>query len=110
MMESKPFKVIIAGGSIAGLALALMLEKNGIDFIILEGYSSIAPQVGASIGLVPNGLRVLDQLGCYETVLKKAEYPVDKFFFRNSQGQQFWSFEDFNRESVDRFVHSFLLN
>lgn len=109
-MESKPFKIIIAGGSIAGLALALMLEKNGIDFIILEGYSSIAPQVGASIGLVPNGLRVLDQLGCYETVLKKAEYPVDKFFFRNSRGQQFWSFEDVNREAVDRFVNSFFLN
>ncbi|KAJ6051561.1 hypothetical protein N7499_010901 [Penicillium canescens] len=101
-MESKPFKVVIAGGSIAGLALALMLEKNGIDFIVLEGYGSIAPQVGASIGLLPNGLRILDQLGCYETVLEKAEYPVDKYFFRDSQGQQFWSFEDFNRETVDR--------
>ncbi|KAE8335974.1 hypothetical protein BDV24DRAFT_155576 [Aspergillus arachidicola] len=32
-MPSKPFKVIIAGGSIAGLPLALMLEKNGIDFL-----------------------------------------------------------------------------
>jgi 2-polyprenyl-6-methoxyphenol hydroxylase-like FAD-dependent oxidoreductase len=82
-----------------------MLEKNGIDFVVLEGYGSIAPQVGASLGLLPNGLRVLDQLGCYETVLEMAETPVDTFFFRNSQGEQFWSFENFNRETVDRFVH-----
>ncbi|KAJ5295636.1 hypothetical protein N7508_010457 [Penicillium antarcticum] len=101
-MESNPFKVVIAGGSVAGLALALMLEKNGIDFVVLEGYGSIAPQVGASIGLLPNGLRILDQLGCYEDVLEKAEYPVDKFFFRNSQGEQFWSLEDFHRETVNR--------
>ncbi|KAB8268882.1 hypothetical protein BDV30DRAFT_230298 [Aspergillus minisclerotigenes] len=65
-MSSKSFKVIIAGGSIAGLSLALMLEKNGIDFLVLEAYPSIAPQVGASIGLLPNGLRILDQLGCYD--------------------------------------------
>ncbi|KAF5858895.1 hypothetical protein ETB97_003601 [Aspergillus alliaceus] len=64
-MAFKSFKVIIAGCSIAGLSLALMLEKNGMDFLVLEAYPSIAPQVGASIGLLPNGLRNLDQLGCY---------------------------------------------
>ncbi|KAB8215643.1 hypothetical protein BDV33DRAFT_208103 [Aspergillus novoparasiticus] len=73
-MPSKPFKVIIAGGSVAGLSLALMLEKNGIDFLVLEACPSIAPQVGASIGLLPNGLRILDQLGCYESVMEMAEY------------------------------------
>jgi 2-polyprenyl-6-methoxyphenol hydroxylase-like FAD-dependent oxidoreductase len=61
---SKSFKVIIVGGSIAELSLALMLEKNGIDFLMLEGYPSIATQVGASLALLPNGQRILDQLGC----------------------------------------------
>lgn len=86
-MESKPFKVIIAGGSIAGLSLALMLEKNGIDFVVLEGYPSIAPQVGASIGMLPNGLRILDQLGCCDDVIKRADIHVDKLSFHDSCGQ-----------------------
>ncbi|KAJ5952743.1 uncharacterized protein N7479_011156 [Penicillium vulpinum] len=99
-MDQKPFKVVIVGGSIAGLSLALMLERNGIDFVVLEAYGSIAPQVGASFGVLPNGFRILDQLGCYESVLKMAETPVEKFFFRDSQGQPFWAFEDFNEKSM----------
>lgn len=62
------FKVIIAGGSVSGLTLANALEKFNIDYILLEAYPSIAPQVGASIGMLPNGFRILDQLGCYEPV------------------------------------------
>lgn len=52
----------------SGLSLANMLERFDIDFLILEAYPSIAPQLGASIGLLPGGLRILDQLGCYEPI------------------------------------------
>lgn len=62
------FKVIIAGGSIAGLTLAHALENAGIDFALLEARGDLAPQVGASIVLLPNGLRIMDQLGCYEDI------------------------------------------
>ncbi|KAI7779534.1 hypothetical protein LA080_000723 [Diaporthe eres] len=62
------FRVIIAGGSVSGPTLANALEKFNIDYILLEAYPSIAPQVGASIGMLPNGFRILDQLGCYEPV------------------------------------------
>jgi 2-polyprenyl-6-methoxyphenol hydroxylase-like FAD-dependent oxidoreductase len=103
-MPPKETKVIIAGGSIAGLSLALMLEKNGVDFLVLEAYRDIAPQVGASIGVLPNGLRILDQLGCCEQVLAEAEFPVEKVFFRDSNGKPFWSFEDFNERISERFV------
>ncbi|MBZ6432867.1 MAG: FAD-dependent oxidoreductase [Acinetobacter pittii] len=103
-MDQKQFKVVIVGGGIAGPTLALMLERNGIDFVVLEAYGSIAPQVGASFGVLPNGFRILDQLGCYESVLKMAEYPVDKFHFRDSQGQPFWTFDNFNETSIGRFV------
>ncbi|KAJ5841870.1 hypothetical protein N7534_011700 [Penicillium rubens] len=101
-MDQKQFKVVIVGGGIAGLTLALMLERNGIDFVVLEAYGSIAPQVGASFGVLPNGFRILDQLGCYESVLKMAEYPVDKFHFRDSQGQPFWTFDNFDETSIGR--------
>ncbi|GAP87177.1 putative FAD binding domain-containing protein [Rosellinia necatrix] len=62
------FKVIIVGGSVSGLSLANMLERFDIDYLLLEAYPKIAPQLGASIGLLPGGLRILDQLGCYEPI------------------------------------------
>ncbi|KAF5622315.1 hydroxylase [Fusarium sp. NRRL 52700] len=63
------FRVIIVGGSVTGLSVANMLEKFDIDYVLLEAYPQIAPQVGASIGILPNGFRILDQLGCYEPIL-----------------------------------------
>lgn len=65
-MEGKrPFKVIIVGGSIAGLALANMLERLNVDFVVLEAYKEIAPQLGASITIWPHLARILDQIGCW---------------------------------------------
>jgi hypothetical protein len=66
--DTGKFRVIIAGGGIAGLTLANALQHAGIDFVLLEGRSEIAPQVGASIGTFPNGSRILDQLGCYDEI------------------------------------------
>lgn len=66
------FTVLIVGGSVSGLSLALMLEHFGIDYLLLEAHSTVAPQLGASLGLLPSGLRILDQLGCYEKIRKLA--------------------------------------
>lgn len=81
------FKVIIVGGSVAGLSLANMLEQLNIDYTLLEAYPEIAPQVGASIGLLPNGFRILDQLGCYEPILDIAGDFHLKSSFRQSDGK-----------------------
>jgi 2-polyprenyl-6-methoxyphenol hydroxylase-like FAD-dependent oxidoreductase len=67
------FRVIISGGGIAGLSLANALQHAGIDYVLLEARGVIAPQVGASIGINPNGSRILDQLGCYDEILDKTE-------------------------------------
>ncbi|KAJ5013285.1 FAD-dependent monooxygenase andE [Colletotrichum sp. SAR 10_99] len=80
-------KIIIVGGSVAGLSLANMLEKFDIDYTILEAYSQIAPQVGASIGLLPNGLRILDQLGCYERLREAAGNYYHRVVFRDAMGK-----------------------
>jgi len=63
-MASK-FKAIIVGGSVAGLALAHTFDSAGIDYILLEA-RFIAPNAGATIIMMPNGTRILDQLGIYE--------------------------------------------
>lgn len=70
------FRVLIAGGGIAGLTLANALQHAGVDYLLLEARSEIAPQVGASIGVAPSGNRILDQLSCYDDIEKVSE-PVE---------------------------------
>ncbi|KAL4954365.1 hypothetical protein BDW69DRAFT_194088 [Aspergillus filifer] len=60
------FRVIIIGGSITGLTLAHCLELAHIDYVVLEKHSDILATVGGSLGLLPNALRIFDQLGLYD--------------------------------------------
>ena len=62
--------VIIAGGGIAGLTLANALQQAHIDYILLDRRDTVTPDVGASIAFFPNGARILDQLGCFEGLMK----------------------------------------
>lgn len=82
-----PFRVIIVGGSISGLALANMLEKYDIDFVLLEKHENIAPPLGAGYAMLPYGLRILDQLGCYD-VLEKLSTPVDSIAGYDENGKR----------------------
>lgn len=103
-MTPKDFKVVIAGGSIAGLTLANILEKLGIDFVVLEAYHEIAPQVGASIGLLPNGLRVLDQLDLYPDMRSLIEKPITTGNLRSSDGQKIFCTERTDKYMGSRYV------
>ncbi|KAA8577333.1 hypothetical protein EYC84_007296 [Monilinia fructicola] len=107
MADDRPFRVVIIGGSVAGLVLGNMLQLNGIDFIILEAYPKIAPQVGASIGLLPNGNRILDQLGLFDTILGLAP-PVEKFNFRNSKGERIAGHSGMRNSFVQRHGYPIL--
>jgi 2-polyprenyl-6-methoxyphenol hydroxylase-like FAD-dependent oxidoreductase len=71
--KSRDFKVVIVGGGVAGLTLAHCLERIGIDYVVLERRDNIAPQVGASIAILANGGRILDQLGMFNDVLELTE-------------------------------------
>ncbi|OGM44898.1 FAD binding domain protein [Aspergillus bombycis] len=63
-----------------------MLEKFDIDYVLLEKHSEIAPPVGASIGLFPNGLRILDQLGCYERITNLSIQQLKVGYMRDKKG------------------------
>ncbi|KAF7594270.1 hypothetical protein BBP40_009822 [Aspergillus hancockii] len=71
----KGINVIIVGGSIAGLTLAHCLRHRHIRFTVLESSFEIAVSRGASIGLLPSGLRILDQLGMFDE-LSRVMTPV----------------------------------
>lgn len=63
----RPFKVIIAGGSVAGLALANVLERAGVEYVLLEK-RDVVPDVGQTILVMPCTALVLEQLGCHALV------------------------------------------
>lgn len=82
----KGFRVIIVGGSIAGLTLAHSLRKYQIDYVVLEARGEIAPQVGASIGFLPNGSGILDQLGVFDDIQDQIE-PLKTCFYWTKSGR-----------------------
>ncbi|KAK9777145.1 putative FAD-dependent monooxygenase andE [Seiridium cardinale] len=101
MATKSNFKVVIGGGSITGLALANMLQLYNIDFIVLEAYEDIAPQVGASIGMLPHGNRILDQLGLFQKILDLCP-PLDSFHFRDQAGHIISEFRGMDRSMHER--------
>lgn len=70
--EQKPFKVVVVGGGIAGLAMSHCLSRANIDHVVLEAYSEIASPRGASIGFWPHGMRILSQIGCAKEILERS--------------------------------------
>ncbi|KAJ1327036.1 FAD dependent monooxygenase [Microdochium nivale] len=99
-------QVVIVGGGITGIALGLMLERLGVDYVLLEAYGTMTPDVGASIALTPNGLRILDQLGCYED-LERVSIPMSKSITRDgSNGSKCLMVREFGPELKLRHGYS----
>ena len=72
-MNDKP--IIIIGAGISGLALCLLLIKNGYPAALFEKEREI-DQPGAGINISPNGNAVLFQLGIKDKILNIADKPT----------------------------------
>lgn len=83
MARNHPFKIIIVGGSVVGLVLANVLEKAGIDYVVLEK-GEIAPHLGASISVLCHASKVFDQLGVWKTMLDSTLPLMDRQHFDES--------------------------
>ena len=62
MNDSHRLPVIVAGGGIGGLAVALTLQQIGVPCIVLEAVGELRP-LGVGINLQPNAVRELYELG-----------------------------------------------
>ncbi|KAI1270107.1 hypothetical protein F5Y18DRAFT_434536 [Xylariaceae sp. FL1019] len=87
MSQGHKFKVIIAGGGVIGLTLANALEKAGIDYVLLEK-RTIAPDLGASIGILCHNSMVYEQLGMFDKLAAVTLPLLDRLHF-NEHGYQF---------------------
>jgi 2-polyprenyl-6-methoxyphenol hydroxylase-like FAD-dependent oxidoreductase len=63
----KAMRVIVVGGGIGGLSVAIALRQIGHDVVVLERAPRIEP-VGAGITLFANAMSALDRLGVREAV------------------------------------------
>jgi len=71
-MSPSNLRVLIAGGGIGGLMLAIIFEAAKIDYLILERSASLQ-STGSAIGLNACILRLLEQLGLLSDVKRIAK-------------------------------------
>lgn len=81
----KGMDVIIAGGGIAGLSLALSLHQAGIEVRVYEGARDLAP-VGVGINLQPTAVRELTELGLGD-ILAQVGIATQQLSYFNKLGQ-----------------------
>lgn len=61
-MSQKELPIVIAGGGIGGLAMALTLHQIGLPCIVLESVVELRP-LGVGINIQPNAVRELYEMG-----------------------------------------------
>ena len=72
-MSNNNQKVIVAGGGIGGLAVALGLAELGLQIVLIERAPEFT-EIGAGIQLGPNAFAALDALGAGEAARARAVY------------------------------------
>jgi 2-polyprenyl-6-methoxyphenol hydroxylase-like FAD-dependent oxidoreductase len=81
--------ILIAGGGIGGLTLALMLHQKGIDCQVLEAAAEVRP-LGVGINALPHSIRELAALDLLER-LDEIGIRTRQLTYANHLGQPIWS-------------------
>src|SRR5262245_12211342 len=81
--------VIIVGGGISGLSLALSLHQIGVSCRVFDQVAKLEP-IGHGINLQPNAVRELTALGLGEK-LARAGILTAELAFYNKHGQHVWT-------------------
>jgi 5-methylphenazine-1-carboxylate 1-monooxygenase len=81
-------KVLVCGGGIAGLSLALSLHDAGIEAEVYEASPEVE-ELGVGINVLPHAVRELTELGLAEAVAELGLATKETVMF-NEQGQKIW--------------------
>ena len=82
-------KVLIAGGGIGGLTLALCLQRVGIECEVFEATPEFQP-LGVGINLLPHSVRVLTLLGLRDAIEATA-IPTAELSYYSKHGMPIWT-------------------
>jgi len=80
-MSTPALRVAIVGGGIGGAAAANALLQRGIEVQVFEQASALT-EVGAGVGMAPNGLRALRRLGFADEIVRYGAAWSDPRFYR----------------------------
>jgi 2-polyprenyl-6-methoxyphenol hydroxylase-like FAD-dependent oxidoreductase len=78
---------LIIGCGVAGPALAMALQRAGIEAVVYEGRPSARDAAGSFLGLAPNARDVLQTLGVREEI-EALGLPSPRIAFLNHKGKQ----------------------
>ncbi len=82
--------VLIAGGGIGGMALALTLHQIGVPCVVFETVPAIKP-LGVGINLQPNAVRELMDLGFDDAQLGRIGIPALEFALVGRNGNEVYA-------------------
>jgi len=77
--------VLIIGGGVGGLALALFLKKAGLTCTVYEAYS-YKGEAGSGLNMAPNGMNVLAALGLADDIIARGAVTLEHCF-RSEEGK-----------------------
>jgi salicylate hydroxylase len=99
-------KVLIAGGGIGGLSAAAALLQRGIDVEVYE-QAAEHKEVGAGIQISPNGNKVLDALGVFQTLKELSCDPARKEFRLWNTGKP-WPMFSLGKTVIEKYGYPYL--
>lgn len=82
--------VLIAGGGIGGLVLALTLHQIGVPCTVFESVRELKP-LGVGINLQPNAVRELEDLGIGEAEMDAVGIPAREWALVGLNGREIYS-------------------
>ncbi|GAA6177550.1 flavin-dependent oxidoreductase [Sulfitobacter pacificus] len=88
MTQNSP--VIIAGGGIGGLTLALTLHQIGVPCLVLESAAEMRP-MGVGINIQPNAIRELFDLGIEADALDQIGVPAREWALVGLNGKEVYA-------------------
>ena len=83
-------KIIIAGGGIGGLSLALTLDQIGVPFVVFESVQKLRP-LGVGINLQPNAVRELYDMGIDAKALDEIGLPAKEWALVGLNGNDIYA-------------------
>ena len=82
--------VLIAGGGIGGMSLALTLHQIGVESVVLESVTDLKP-LGVGINLQPNAVRELFELGFDEATMDTIGLQAKEWALVGRNGKEIYS-------------------